>query len=108
MAESSGEGSQGPVEQISYTSEMGVDHRDFFRLLPRAMGTTPYEVEGTRVNARIGQGTLEIVIGPEQIRAIALFRLPYCEVSFTFRNVSVAEQQAFKTYFDLRFQRGGG
>lgn len=87
---------------------MGVDHRDFFRYLPRAMGEHPYRVEGSTVHAEIDGGMLEMRIGAEQIRRIALIALPYCEVSFTFRGMSVASQQAFKRHFDLRFQRGGG
>lgn len=108
MAEQLDPNSTVPVERIHYAREMGFDHRDFFRVLPRAMGDNPYRVEGTVIHAEIGQGTLEIALGPEQTRQIALLRLPYCEVSFTFRNVSPTEQTAFKTYFDLRYQRGGG
>ncbi len=100
--------SDAPFERIYYVREMGLDHRDFFRLLPRAMGQTVYEIHGTRVAAKIAEGSLEIEIGPEQVRRIALLALPYCEVSFNFQNVCVADQQAFKAHFDLHFQRGGG
>ena len=96
------------VPTIAYRREMGLDHRDFFRILPRAMGEVPYEVDGTRVEARIDGGTLSIEIGPEQVRRIALLALPFAEVSFTFRGVSEERQQAFKRGFDLSFQRGGG
>ncbi len=102
------DGSQSPSDEIHYTREMGLDHRDFFRLLPRAMGSHEYRVEGSQVYAEVGMGSLHIVIGPEQLRRIALLALPYCEVSFTFHGVTTEEQQAFKAYFDLRYQRGGG
>lgn len=95
-------------QDIHYVREMGLDHRDFFRLLPRAMDGYPYEVDGTQVRATVGAGSVDIEIGAEQRRQIALLALPYCEVSFTFRGVTLDEQQAFKAHFDLHYQRGGG
>lgn len=95
-------------QSIHYVREMGLDHRDFFRLLPRAMDGYPYQVDGVSVRAELGEGTVDIEIGPEQRRQIALLALPYCEVSFTFENVTLSEQQTFKAHFDLHYQRGGG
>lgn len=94
--------------EIHYTREMGLDHRDFFRLLPRAMGSQDYRVDRNEVHVQVGEGSLLISIGPEQVRRIALLALPYCEVSFTFRDVTEAEQHGFKAHFDLHYQRGGG
>jgi len=87
---------------------MGLTHADFFRYIPSAMGQHEYRVEGNKVIGQIGSGTVEIVIGPEQERRIALMRIPFADVSFHFRGVTSEQQQAFKAYFDLRFQRGGG
>jgi hypothetical protein len=100
--------SYGQLPVIGYSREMGLTHADFWRLLPRAMGENPYSIQGNTVRAAIEQGTLEIVIGPAQERRIALLRLPYAEVSFTFLGVTEQQQQAFKAQFDLHFQRGGG
>jgi len=91
-----------------YSREMGLTHADFWRLLPRAMGEYPYQTKGNTVHAEIAEGTLDIVLGAQQIRIIALLHLPYAEVSFTFHGVSEQGQQAFKKHFDLYFQRGGG
>lgn len=93
---------------IEYTREMGVTHGDFFRILPKAMGEHEYHVHGTSVEGTVGQGSVEISIGPQQVRRIALLELPYAEVSFKFVGVAEAEQLAFKERFDLYFQRGGG
>ncbi len=101
-------GNAGSMPQIAYSREMGLTHADFWRLLPRAMGKHPYSVEGNTVLANVDNGKLEITIGPTQERRIALMRLPYSVVSFTFDGVTEEQQQAFKAYFDLRFQRGGG
>lgn len=93
---------------IAYSREMGLTHDDFWRLLPRAMGEHSYSVSGNTVNANIHEGALQIHIGPPLERKIALLSIPYSEVSFKFTGVTEAQQQAFKSYFDLRFQRGGG
>ena len=105
-AAETGNGADGRT--VSYTREMGVDHRDFFRLLPRAMGDHPYEVEGDAVRAELGGGTLLIELGPERVRRIALLALPFTEVSFTFRDTDEAGREAFTRRFELAFRRGGG
>ena len=103
-----GSADAGAPDTVAYTREMGVDHRDFFRMLPRAMGEHPHEVDGRTVDASVGGGTLRIELGEERVRRIALLALPYTEVSFTFRGTSEAEREAFTRRFELAFRRGGG
>ena len=93
---------------IRYSREMGLTHGDFWRLLPRAMGEYPYTRQDDSVVGTVHEGTVQIDLGVPQERRIALLRIPFSEVSFHFKGVSEAQQQAFKQYFDLRFQRGGG
>lgn len=93
---------------IAYSREMGLTHADFWRLLPKAMGENPYTVDGNVVQATVADGQLEITLGPPEERRIALLRLPFSVVSFTFNGVNELQQQAFKAHFDLYFQRGGG
>lgn len=93
---------------IQYSREMGLTHDDFWRLLPSAMGDHQYERQGDSVIATVYGGSLRIDLGPPQERRIALLHIPYSKVTFSFKNVQKAEQEAFKAYFDLRFQRGGG
>lgn len=95
-------------QTIEYSREMGLTHDDFWRLLPRAMGTHTYQNEGDTVHAKINSGRLVITLGPPLVRRIALMHIPYSKVSFNFSDVTEAEQQAFKSHFDLHFQRGGG
>lgn len=92
----------------NFTKEMGVTHDDFFRLLPRAMGDTPYTIEGLKVVGQLSAGSVSIELGEQQVRRIALMAIPYAEVSFLFDGVSDDERAAFMAFFDLRFQRGGG
>ena len=98
----------GPLPDIAYSREMGVTHADFFRILPKAMGDHPYTIDGDTVHGSVAPGTLEIHLGEQRVRRIALMAIPYAVVSFTFRGVPEAHQQAFKQHFDLYFQRGGG
>jgi len=93
---------------IEYCREMGLTHDDFWRLLPRAMGDHRYVRQGDYVQATVHQGTVHIHLGPTQTRKIALLRLPYSVVAFRFEGVEQEQQVAFKTHFDLHFQRGGG
>lgn len=93
---------------IEYSREMGLTHDDFWRLLPNAMGEHTYTSHGNQVRAQVHQGTLQIDLGPTHERRIALLCIPYSVVSFRFEGVNKEQQMAFKSYFDLRFQRGGG
>ncbi len=91
-----------------FSKEMGVTHKDFYRLLPRAMGDTAYEINGNTVHAALAGGALTISLGDPQIRRIALMAIPYAKVSFHFDGVDEASRSSFMQHFDLSFQRGGG
>ena len=103
-----GEAAGVDADELRYSREMGLTDDDFFRILPKAMGEHPYRVDGRTVHGDVNGGTVEIVLGPQQERRIALLALPFAEVSFTFRGVPERERLAFKKHFDLYFQRGGG
>lgn len=96
------------TDEIHYSREMGLTDADFFRILPKAMGEHPYLVDQRTVRGTVHAGTVEILLGRQQVRKIALLELPFAEVSFTFKGVTLEQQQAFKRHFDLYFQRGGG
>jgi len=96
------------VLEDQFSKEMGVTHADFFRLLPRAMGETPYTVSGRDVTGELPGGSISIHLGDPQVRRIALLRIPFAEVTFAFTGVSAAERTRFMQHFDLHFQRGGG
>jgi len=87
---------------------MGVNHADFFRILPRAMGDTEYRLDGLRVHGRLNSGTVTITVGSEQVRRIALLAIPFCEVTFDYNDVATDTIEAFEDNFQLYFRRGGG
>lgn len=88
--------------------EMGYTHADFFRLLPRAMGDTPYDVRGLEIDCKLRSGTLKITLGEEGERRMGLVVIPRTEVTFQYDNVSDEDRAEFIRYFDLRFMKGLG
>jgi len=88
--------------------EMGYTHREFFRLLPGAMGDNEYLISDTTVTCQLGAGKLTISLGPEGERRLVLVVIPRTEITFEFENVEEAEQKEFLRYFDARFMKGLG
>ena len=88
--------------------EMGYTHADFFRLLPRAMGDTPYEINGLVVTCSLPTGSLIISLGEERERRLVLVVIPCTTITFEYVNVSEEEREKFDKYFELRFMKGLG
>lgn len=88
--------------------EMGLTHDDFFRIIPRALGSGDFEKTGTGVVLTDGDKRLEISLGPERRRKIALMEIPACDVRLEFSAYSESEREASLDLFDRMFQKGGG
>lgn len=88
--------------------EMGYSHADFFRLLPRAMGDTPYEVRGLEIDCQLRSGSLKISLGDECERRMGLVVIPRTKVTFQYDEVSDEDRAEFLKYFELRFMKGLG
>ena len=97
-----------PSESTVFDKEMGINHRDFFRILPKALGTEDYERTGNRIRLENGDKILEISLGPEGKRTIALMTLPVTRVNVRFTNYGEADLADALARFDLYFRRGGG
>lgn len=93
---------------FSYSREMAVTHKDFYRILPRAMGEHKYTAEKNIIQAPIQDGNVTIEIGPEQVRRIALMAIDYCEVKFQFDDLTEEQVTEFRANFELYYRRGGG
>ena len=87
---------------------MGINHADFFRILPRALGTDDYAKTGNGAVLEGGGKRLEISLGPEGKRTIALLALPITMVTMRFTGYGEAELAETMKRFDLYFRRGGG
>ncbi|MDX1594145.1 MAG: hypothetical protein R3298_07845 [Gammaproteobacteria bacterium] len=98
-----GEEGRGGLER-----EMGLDHADFWRLLPQALGPHAWKREGNRVTVEIGGGHVEIELGPQRERRIALMTIPATPVSISWRGVDRDTRARFLERFDSYYRRGGG
>jgi len=99
---------QAGAEPIVHRKQMGFSRSDFTRTLPRVFGDA-YRITGDRVEGSDGDGG-EVVIemGPEQVRQIALIRLPFMDIVMTLTGFTADEAAAFMVRFDRSYQRGGG
>ncbi len=88
--------------------QMGISHADFFRLLPHAIQSEDYTVDGDDITLA-GEGrSLHIFLGPEWERRIALLHIPVTDVTLTFEGYDATAIEAFLLHFDHSYQRGGG
>ncbi len=95
-------------EAIVFEKEMGIDHADFVRLLPRALDGRAFRVDGNRIVIEDGALRLEITLGETSERRIALLTLPVTPVRFEFTGYSADEATAAMRRIDQAFLRGGG
>ena len=95
-------------EDIRESRDMGFDHRDFFRVLPRALADYSHDIVDRQITVGVGDGTVTITVGPEQVRKIALLEIPWCQVDFHAVGVTESQYADFTTHFHRTFQRGGG
>lgn len=89
--------------------DMGLDHREFFRLLPAVAEGSRYRVEGRTVRIAIGHGSVAIALGEERSRALGpTLKVPATSVEIAFEGLSAREAEAFVERFRRHYRRGGG
>ncbi len=89
--------------------EMGISHRDFFRILPRMMNGRDYTVDGQQIVVDEPERRLEIHLADQRERMLGpLVRLPVTDVELIFFNYPEADRVSFMKFFDINFFKGGG
>ena len=88
--------------------EMGLSHADFFRTIASALGTDDFERSENGVVSQDGGRRLEIVLGPQTERRIALLAIPRTMVTLAFSGYAKDEIDQAIVVFDRAFKRGGG
>jgi hypothetical protein len=88
--------------------EMGLDHADFWRLLPRAVDSLAWHGEGRQAVIEVGSGTVEIELGEERVRRIALMAIPVTPVTIRWQGIDAETFASFLERFDSHYRRGGG
>ncbi len=98
-------------EHISFSRDMGINRRDFFRILPTSIGDSNYHVDSDRITVEpiAEKGSLTIVLGAEgERRLTAIMVLPCMRIDFSFSGITRAEVDRFMENFDIYYRRGGG
>lgn len=90
------------------TRVMSITHKEFFRLLPRAVNGAPVARRGNQADIATGAGRVKITLAPESVRKLGLMEFPVTPVTIEFNGFSPSDQAAFLARFDLAYQRGGG
>jgi len=95
---------------VTIIKQMGITHAEFIRLLPRALKTHHFMVhDNTTIRVEGGHGKhIDIELGPEAMRQIALMRIATTDVTLSFTGYSETERQVFLEQFDRAYHRGGG
>ncbi|MBP80618.1 MAG: hypothetical protein CL395_01430 [Acidiferrobacteraceae bacterium] len=88
--------------------ELGVSHAVFFRSLAQLPAGWVHETRSDGATLRYAGGRVEISLGEECERRIALICIPYTPVMFRYYGLSEDERNRFQARFDLTFFRGGG
>jgi len=88
--------------------EMGLAHAEFHRTIANALGTDAFERRDDGVTLVDGGRRLEITLGPEGERKIALLKIPVTRVTLAFTGYSDEDVKAAVKRFDMTFKKGGG
>ncbi len=96
------------ISEQRLSKDLGFSHAEFFRALPKALVGYDYAIAGELITVTLAGGKIEIRLGREQERRIAMLRLPRTQVDFRFVDLSDEQVSGFLQRFDRSFQRGGG
>ncbi len=91
-----------------YERDMTISHKEFLRLLPKALAGLSYEKSGNVIGVSSKDGPIEIILGEESTRHLASLALPRTQVSIELTSHSESAAASFIKRFDLAYQKGGG
>ncbi len=94
--------------KVIVEKDMGLSHGEFFRTIASALGTDDFEAWDTGVRLASTGKILEIHLGEQGERRIALLAVPRTLVTLEFTGYVQAEVDAAIKRFDMMFKRGGG
>ena len=96
-------------DPIVIQKQMGITHAEFMRLLPRALGSDDYTINGKVIDySPKPDASFNIQLGTESVRQIALMKIPTMPVTLTIVGISDDQRAAMLLRFDRAYQRGGG
>ncbi len=93
---------------VVITKEMALTRAAFFRGIAKALGSDAFVETADGVVLEQDGKRLEITLGPERMRRIALIEIEVMDVSLGFHGYAGEDRAAALMAFDRAFQRGGG
>lgn len=96
------------AEPVVITKEMGITYSDFFRTIPRAIGSEEYTQSANGIVLETDGKRLAISLGPQGERKIALMVIPRTTVTLSFTGYDDEAIKALIKRFDMMFKKGGG
>jgi hypothetical protein len=88
---------------------MTISRADFLRLLPAALGHTPFVAQGDVLHgATDGGGRWQITLTALEDLVLGPVRLPRQRVDLAFSGCSAQQVEAFMRRFERYYQRAGG
>ncbi|HBC07424.1 MAG TPA: hypothetical protein DC046_07550 [Rhodospirillaceae bacterium] len=93
---------------VVITKEMALTRAGFFRGIAKALGTDAFVETADGIVLEQDGKLLEIALGPERIRRIALIEIEVMDVTLGFHGYTREDRAAALMAFDRAFQRGGG
>ena len=93
-------------EAVLFEKEMAIGHRDFLRLLSRALEGAALVVSGDTITLEERDRTLEITLSPETERRIGSLSLPVITARFSY--TGYGDPAKHLALLERSFQRGGG
>lgn len=93
-----------------FERDMGYSEKEFFRVLPSAMGDYCFVQQEETITIRHPEldHHIELQVRPLPDRRLGAFRIQRIDVQFSFNNMDESDRNRFMARFDRRFQRGGG
>ena len=93
-----------------FQRDMGYSSKEFFRVLPAALGEFVCHEAGDQLHIRHPDDERELVLSIRKLpdRRLGAFRIERIAVEFRFSNMSASQRKQFMRRFDRHFQRGGG
>lgn len=95
-------------QQARVVKDMSITHAEFFRTLRRLLAARQHELQPDGASVVLGDGRVEIHLGPQGTRELGNVRLPRTFVELQFTGCTPDAVDAFVGDFDRCFRRGGG
>ena len=93
---------------LVYEREMTITHKEFLRLLPKALCGRAYSQTGNEITVKVENDSVLINLSTQSIRKIASLELPVTTIRIELIGFEEDQSANFMSRFDLAYQKGGG